>query len=134
VSGLAIGSTTGLLGMLLPGHRLTDLVSVAAALVLSSVIVTVIPEWFWLRALTQPGRDLHRLLDRLDYDRLGSVEDVARFAAMLQASHGTLLQARHNHDCAPPMTRPNTPDGDSPSTSDPHPDSTTGTCETHKEP
>ena len=116
-----MGGTAGLLGMLLPAHGLAGLAIIAAALVLSSLIMTVIPAWFWLRALSQPGRDLHRLLDRLDDDRLGSVDEVAKLAAMLHASHDTLLQACRNHDCAPPMTRPNTVDRDPPPTGDQHP-------------
>lgn len=104
-SALAAGGTAGLVGML-SGHGVTAVAIIAAAVVLSILIVTVIPEWYWLRALNQPGQDLNRLLDRLEHDRLASVDDVARLAATLQAAHETLLQSLRRRDCTAHDTRP----------------------------
>jgi len=95
---LAAGGVVGVLGVP-ANHNAVGVAIIAAAMLVSSLIVTVIPGWFGWRALTQPGRDLHRLLDRLD-----SIEEVARLAAMLQESHNTFLRAYYQHSCAPPTT------------------------------
>ena len=99
---LAAGGVVGVLGVP-ANHNAVGVAIIAAAMLVSSLIVTVIPGWFGWRALTQPGRDLHRLLDRLD-----SIEEVARLAAMLQESHNTFLRAYYQHRAVhhPPRAKP----------------------------
>jgi hypothetical protein len=104
LSVMAASGLGGLAGLLPAGHGETTL---AVGLVLGGLITTIILEWLWLRCwgrvLDQPTRDLDRLLDRLEQGQLQSLDEVTRLAAILHASHNTLIHGRCS-DGAPPPT------------------------------
>jgi hypothetical protein len=103
LSVIAASGFSGLAGLLPAGHGETTL---AVGLVLAGLITTIILEWLWLRCWErlqgQPSRDLDQLLDRLEQGQLQSVDEVTRLAAILHASHDTLLHGRCSD--TPPST------------------------------
>jgi hypothetical protein len=100
---MAASGCSGLAGLLPAGRGETTL---AVGLVLGGLITTIILEWLWLRCwvrvLDQPARDLDQLLDRLEQGQLKSVDEVTRLAAILHASHNTLIHGRCSDDTPPP--------------------------------
>lgn len=70
------------------GHSTTGLIIAAVAAVLSTAIVVVVPEWFRLQALRQPGRDLRQLIQHT------SVQDATRLWPELQSSYPEVLGTR----------------------------------------
>jgi hypothetical protein len=103
LSVMAASGLSGLAGLLPAGRGETTL---AVGLVLGGLITTIILEWLWLRCwvrvLDQPTRDLDQLLDRLEQGQLQSVDEVTRLAAILHASHNTLIHGLCSDDNPPP--------------------------------
>ncbi len=91
MAGAIAGTQLAVLGA---GHGLTGLAIGAAAMILTTAITALAPDLFWLRALRQPARDLHRLL------RQFPAQDAERFAVQLNDAYGKALAARAAHSAA----------------------------------
>jgi hypothetical protein len=90
-----VGAIAGTpLAVLGAGHGLTGLAIGATAVILATAITALAPELFWLLALRQPARDLHRLLRQLP------PQDAERFAGQLNDAYGKAFAARVAHTTA----------------------------------
>jgi hypothetical protein len=84
-AGAAITAPIALIG---PGHGLAGLAIAAAALITIATVIALAPELFWLLALRQPSRDLHRLLRQLP------PQDAARLSRQLNDACAMVTTAR----------------------------------------
>ena len=71
------------------GHSTIAGIVIAAAGILPTGIAALAREWFWLRALRQPSRNLYRLAQLT-----GSINETEELMRLLQAAENNVLTAR----------------------------------------